>query len=73
MTKYTPVIFFVSAMAMLLLLFFLILSMDNNPRCYDVGRVVGGAEQRVFDARTIGADPLKSDQNTIATGAGDCK
>lgn len=40
--------------------------------CYDIGRVVGGAEQRVLDAKLVGGDPLDSDVARVTPHA-ECK
>ncbi len=40
--------------------------------CFDEGRKVGGAEQRIFLSRTDGEDPLKTDQDIALMGK-DCR
>lgn len=37
--------------------------------CFDAGRVIGGAEQRVFSSKANGDEPLDGDVSTATKGA----
>jgi len=37
--------------------------------CYDAGRKVGGAEQRIFDDAANGEEPMGADQSAVKQGA----
>ena len=44
-------------------------SADHRSACFDAGRKVGGAAQRVYDARVDGDEVVTSDQDTVTAGA----